>query len=529
MRDVGRFLSFLFVVDEAEQGSNTRRYFPGDMVMSAHTYGGDHITSACVNLAISFVSVVVLFSLIRLETKFFESSPPFKLAGEKGSKIVFLKERSLNVILTSSGKRLHQDPSIKPVGNAGQNSLLTAWNDILLCNSKEDENSLKVIDLKEFRTLRSIRVFEEDDEEEFLHLTQILMKSESEVFVAKKMKIDLYSVDEGQKLRTFKCKIDDWIQNASIDGARSLLVFAKRAMVALVDLENGERKDVLRHPNYVSRAYAVSSNVILTSAGDNVVRVWDLTREDVHQGAEKPEVLMNIYSIPENSRYLLTVGRLGIDNFCVTIWDLCTMLPVRKVTGITTSYLVVVNDRRVALRVNNRVAVVDLETWKVVQVLKGQIPDYDLSGVDDICIVKNRNEIVTFSHDRKSLTIYDIETGDQVAVLKSSSPELQIQNFLVNSEGTHVLWSMDKLCDRVYVWDLETREELFTIEREGYERLTFSHAALTPDGHFFGCSARKTERTDCVRLTAIWDLTKSKFTQIDISVECTSKSRNHTF
>lgn len=498
--------------------------------MRANTSGDDHITAACVDLAISFefISFVVPFSFIRLETKFFESSPPFKLAGEKGSKIVFLKERSLNVILTSSGKRLHQYPSIKLVGNAGQNSLLTAWNDLVLCNSKEDENSLKVVDLKEFRILRSIRVFEEDDEEEFLHLTQILMKSENEVFVAKKMKIDLYSVDEGQKLRTFKCKIDDWIQNASIDVARSLLVFAKRSMVALVDLENGERKDVLRHPNYVSRACAVSSNVILTSAGDNVVRVWNLTRDDVDQGAEKPEVLMNIYSIPENSRYLLTVGRLGIDNFCVTIWDLCTMLPVRKVTGITTSYLVVVNDRRVALRVNNRVAVVDLETWKVLKVLKGQIPDYDLSGVDDICVVKNRNEIVTFSHDRKSLTIYDIETGDQVAVLKSSSPELQIQNFLVNSEGTHALWNKDKLCDSVFVWDLETREELFTIEREGYERLTFSHAALTPDGHFFVCSARKTERTDCVRLTAVWDLTKSKFTQIDISVECRSKSRNHT-
>ena len=117
--------------------------------MRANTSGDDHITSACVDLAISFISFVVFFSFIRLETKFFESSPPFKLAGEKGSKIVFLKERSLNVILTSSGKRLHQYPSIKPVGNAGQNSLLTAWNDLVLCNSKEDENSLKVVDLKE--------------------------------------------------------------------------------------------------------------------------------------------------------------------------------------------------------------------------------------------------------------------------------------------------------------------------------------------------------------------------------------------
>ena len=164
------------------------------------------------------------------------------------------------------------------------------------------------------------------------------MKSENEVLVAKKMKIDLYSVDKDELLRTYKCKIDDWIQNASIDPTHSLLVFPKRDKVALIDLESGERKDVLLHPNYVSRALAVDCDIILSSSGDNVVRVWDLTRKDVHQRVDKPELLTNIYSIPDNSRHLVTVGRLGIDNFCVTIWDLPTMLPVRKVTGLTTSY-----------------------------------------------------------------------------------------------------------------------------------------------------------------------------------------------
>lgn len=445
-----------------------------------------------------------------METKFFERYPPLVLAGEKGSKIAFLKEKSLNVISTSSGKSLHYFPNIKPVGNAGQNSLISAWQDILLCNSKEDENFLKVIDLKDFKVVNSIKVFEDSDEEEFLHLTQIVMRSENEVLVAKKMKIDLYSVDKGQLLRTFKCKIDDWIQNASIDPTLSILVFPKRDKVALVDLESGERKDVLLHPNYVSRVFAVDHNVILTSGGDNVVRVWDLTREDVHRQVGKPEVLTNIYSIPGNSRHLLTVGRLGIDNFCVTIWDLPTMLPVRKVTGITTSYLQVINDRRVALRVGKRVAIVDLESWKVVTILKGKIPEYDYLGVDDICVVNDRKEILTFSNDRKNLILYDIETGDQLSLLKSSRPELEIQNFLVNAEGTIALWNTDKLCDQMFVWNLETREELFVIEREGYERLTLSHAGLTPDGRFFVCSARKTKKSDYIRHTAVWDIQRSK-------------------
>ena len=416
-------------------------------------------------------------------------------------------------MLTATGKTLHHFTSIKPVGNAGQNTLLTSWNDIVLCNSKEDENSLKVIDINDFKILHSFNVLEDKDEEEFLHLTQIVMKSENVVLVAKKMKIDLYSVNKGELLRTYKCKIDDWIRNASLDPTQNALVFPKRDKVALIDLESGERKDVLPHPNYVSRTFALSSDVILTSGGDNIVRVWDLTRQDVHRQVEKPETLMNIYSIPGDSRHLVTVGRLGIDNFCVTVWDLHSMLPVHKVTGITTSYLQIINDRRAVIRLDENVTIVDLETWKVVTVLKGKIPAYDFLGIDDICVVNNKTEILTYSYDRKHLTLYSIETGDQVAVLKSSQPQYNLRSFIVNSQGTIAVWT-DEPCRQVFVWDLVKREQIFIIEREGYERLTMSHAGLTPDGKYFVSSARNTKKSDYIRHSAVWDVRNSKYTLV---------------
>ena len=114
------------------------------------------------------------FSYHRVESKYFESYPPVTLAANKRSKLVFLKEKSLNVMLTASGKTLHSLTSIKSVGGAGQNSLLTSWNDIVLCNSKEDEHSWKVIDLSDFKILCIFGVFEDKDEEEckFSHLVQ---------------------------------------------------------------------------------------------------------------------------------------------------------------------------------------------------------------------------------------------------------------------------------------------------------------------------------------------------------------------
>ena len=62
-----------------------------------------HAMSAYCFIFICFDS----FSYHRVEIKYFESYPPVTLAGNKGSKLVFLKEKSLNVMLTASGKTLH--------------------------------------------------------------------------------------------------------------------------------------------------------------------------------------------------------------------------------------------------------------------------------------------------------------------------------------------------------------------------------------------------------------------------------------
>lgn len=55
------------------------------------------------------------------------------------------------------------------VGGVGQNSLLIFWNDIVICNLKEDENFLKVIDMFDYKIFYVIKVFSEKDEEEFFY------------------------------------------------------------------------------------------------------------------------------------------------------------------------------------------------------------------------------------------------------------------------------------------------------------------------------------------------------------------------
>jgi len=114
------------------------------------------------------------------------------------------------------------------------------------------------------------------------------------------------------------------------------------------------------------------------------------------------------------------------------------------------------------------------------------------------------------SSARKAMkTLYDIETGDQVAILESSQPQHNLRSFIVNSQGTIAVWT-DEPCSQVFVWDLVKREQRFVIAREGYERLTMSHAGLTPDGKYFVSSARKAMKSDWIRHSTVWDVQNRK-------------------
>lgn len=57
-----------------------------------------------------------------------------------------------------------------------------------------------------------------------------------------------------------------------------------------------------------------------------------------------------------------------------------------------------------------------------------------------------------------------------------------------------------------------TREQIFVIEREGYEKLVMSHVGLTPDGKYFVSTAKNMRKSDFIRHPSVWDIHKRKFT-----------------
>ena len=431
------------------------------------------------------------------------------LAGEDGTKVILFSDKNLRVFHALSGKVLHEFRGLKPVGESGQHSLLTARNDVVLCNSSDNENSLKVISASTYRVSHSIRVFDKQDDDEFLLLTQIALKSADEVLVAKKMKVDLYAVQSGEKLRSFRGKIDDWIKNMYLSPDEEFLIFPKGNKVAFLDLVTGERKDRLEHTDYTSRAVAVHNELILTSAGDNIARTWDLTREDVQQQVGKPETALRIYCLPNDARHLVTVGRLGIDRYAATVWDITTCLPVRKVTNITSNYLEIINERRAAMRCDDRLAIVNLDSWNVVTVIKGKLPPFQFATTADVRVVNEGTELLTYSEDRRLLKIYNIESGDEVAELRPPRLEDEIRAFLVDPQGRFVVYICPK--ERGVVWDVIKRQMLFKADREKcYEKLTLSHAAFTPNGRYFIVSQRKTDEADYIRHPVVWDVREGK-------------------
>ena len=449
--------------------------------------------------------VVVVFPLSpmrSLNVSYSDQSPPIVLAGDKGTKVVLFSHKNLQVYDALSGEVLYKFLTVKPVG---QNCVLAARGDVVLCNSVDDENSLKVISASTYRVSHTIKVFDDRDDDQFLMITQIAMKSAEEVFVAKKMKVDLYSVRSGEKLRSYAGKIDDWIKNMHLSPDEGFLIFPKEDKVAMLDLVTGERKELLEHTDYTARVTSVSSDLVLTSCADNVVRLWDLTREDVPKETAKPETALRIYLLPSDARHVLTVGRLGLDNYVATMWDLDTCLPVRKVRNLTSNYLQVINERRAALRVGTRLAVVNLDSWKVVKVMRGRLAPLLFGSTDDIQLVNGGTELLTYSEDRKLLKIYDIDTGGEVAELRPWPPAHELRAFLVDPPGRVVVFVSSE--EKGALWDVVQRKMLFKVERGAcYERFTLTHAGFSPDGHYFVVSQRKADEKDWVRHPMVWDV-----------------------
>lgn len=446
---------------------------------------------------------------ISIKLKYFDHSPPFTLVGPKGTTAVVFTEKSLksfDILTGSLGMAL---TNVQPVGETGQNSLLTSFQDTVLCNSSKDENSLNVIDVDQAKSLRSFIVFDNEDDENYLNLTDIVMRQASEVIVAKKMRVDLYDVLTGAKTKSIRCKLDDWISHVSILPDSDQLVFPKRNTVSLLNLKTEERKVVPDPSDYISRTLLAADDVIVTSGGDNVVRIWDLTRKDIHRETGKPETLLHLYTLPSDLRHIVSVGRLGIDNHVITMWDMSTFLPVCKVTGIVSNYIKVINDRRAVLRVHNEVAIIDLSTWKALRFLKGKIPDFMFAGTPDLCVVNDREEILTYGFDQKSLKIYDIESGEETGELLGPRQENRIQAFIVNSQGT-VLAHNDEKLEVIYIWDIIKRKLLFHVQRTGYIRYVLTLAAFTPDGKLFTAAMRRTNEDDYIRHPSVWNVQTSK-------------------
>lgn len=433
--------------------------------------------------------------------------------------MVFFEQNGLKSIDCITRKLNFKMKDILPVGSSGQNSLLASYEDTVLCNSKQDENSLNVLDVRHGNVVHTFVVFDSKDDEAFLNLTEIVMRNPDEVIVAKKLVVDLYDVQSGSKLKTIRCKLDNWIKHVSVVADSDVMVFPKRNKVAVLDLGTGERRDVLEHSNYLSRTLAAGGSIIVTSGGDSVVRIWDLSRENIHHQTEKPETVLHIYSLPTDSRHVITVGRLGLDVHVITTWDLSTFLPVCRVSNISSNYLKVINDRRAALRVDNRAVIVDINSWKVLCVLKGKIPDFIYAGTPDLCVVNEATEILTYSFDQKSLKIYSIESGEETGRLIGPRQYFKIQAYIVNSEGT-VLAHNDEPLEVIFIWDVVKREQLFSIDRTGYTRFVLTLAAFTPDGTNFVLSIRRTNEDDYIRHPSVWDVDKSKsrFSAINFSL-----------
>ena len=252
--------------------------------------------------------------------------------------------------------------------------------------------------------------------------------------------------------------------------------------IVTLNLETGEVERCLRSPIFRLRIYTRDGNNILAVGQDNILRVYDKSREEDDEN-QKETVFNNIQgttiadqilavSPSYDQRHVLATTivqlRSGID-----VWDAASGKRVRRLTGLT----VFPNSIRMftATRGVGFIPDQNLPHYKVFNFAKGTI-ERNLEGkackrMNAFGFIDNKR-MMSFSRGRRFVKLWDVETGKVVKVVKFREKR-RFEEMLISNHGKMVV------CSQASQMTQHTEKQLPLI---AIETTTFTHKCLSYEG-----------------------------------------------
>ena len=427
----------------------------------------------------------------------YSPQPPISFAEDENLLVAMCPE-ALKIWEVNSGKLLHQLP-LNDVNTEDELGSLDARGNYAVYNIR-GKNTWHLVDVKIGKEMDKIKVNFPKKTGESVFIKEVKMTSLDQV-VAIPSSLDnllLYDVS-GNLIRELpNFKMTQGLHRLQITDDGKKVVTVDVFEICILNLETGKAERCLRNPIMRFRIYTRDGNNILAVGQDNILRVYDKSREEEDENAKDTalnEVQGNtvadqITSISSSfdQRHVLTTVLTQLKNE-IHVWDVQKGKLVRRLMNLT----VFPNPLRMCTATRGVGFIFDqaMPHYKVFNLKEAKI-ERNLDG--KACKRMNafgfidQKHMISFSRGRRNVKVWDIDSGRVVKVVKFKEKQ-RFEDMVISSNGKMVVCSqasqMTQHTDKeLRLIAIETTSFTYKFLAQKETQLSLFNAKISDDGKY---------------------------------------------
>lgn len=350
-------------------------------------------------------------------------------AGQKKSNVVAIGKKEFILWDATTGneiKRKELPPKLKPDSLeciSGSENFVAFTGDIMgyLCvyNVREDTFS-RVVKMKDDEDINSMAISSDE--------THIIISKGLDSVVL----VDIANLNEMrtlEALKHLKCIDKMYSHNGS-------MVLCNDKVVCISNETGSEVSSHFPHSISLIDVRTCDMKLFVTRSQDNILRVWDITREDVQNKLPQQNNNIRIILSMKNPRYSLIHRQDKEENTTIyEIYDLLKHQVIKRIaldTNVSEEVLLDDDDTLIVSTKNDKLKAISLETATVVAEFEGF-----LAQSCEVRVINGGKEIVTQTRGRQNLKCYDTKTGKVTKTIQLSTSDKKyiVDAFVASSDG----------------------------------------------------------------------------------------------